>query len=116
MSLLAPMLTYGLFQPEEQSRRFAHARSVMTRFVRQLIEDKRRELAEDASSKLYRRKRGDFLTLVVEANMGNLLPEGEKLSDETIIDGAHTYYCSRLHANVYPPFRMHYVRGDSCWH
>lgn len=73
-------------QPEEQSRRFANARRLMARFATALIEEKRRELS--ASEKVTsRRKGGDFLTLLVEANMGNLLPEGQRLTDEEIIDG-----------------------------
>ncbi|KAI0648738.1 cytochrome P450 [Trametes meyenii] len=78
--------------PEEQSRRFNKAHAVMSDFARQLIEDKKRELAEGgANAKASRRKRGDFLTLVVEANMGSTLPEGEQLSTETIIDECATF-------------------------
>ncbi|KAI0636251.1 cytochrome P450, partial [Trametes polyzona] len=77
--------------PEEQSRRFAQARRVMGRFARQLIQEKKKDLEENAHNKQFRSKRGDFLTLVVEANMGSLLPDGERLSDETIIDECTTF-------------------------
>ena len=77
-----------MFQPEEQSRRFAKARKLMAQFATGLIEEKRRELEGiGGAEKMPRRKGGDFLTLLVEANMGNLLPEGQRLSDQEIIDG-----------------------------
>ncbi|KAI0667879.1 cytochrome P450 [Trametes maxima] len=77
--------------PEEQSRRFAKAHAVTSNFARQLVEDKKRELAENGHAKQDRRKRGDFLTLVVEANMGSSLTEGEQLSTQTIIDECTTF-------------------------
>ncbi|CDO75067.1 hypothetical protein BN946_scf184605.g8 [Trametes cinnabarina] len=79
--------------PEEQSRRFTRARKVMAEFAGQLIDDKRRELADEGSldTKRRRHKHGDFLTLVVEANMGATIPPSQQLSDETIIDECTTF-------------------------
>ncbi|OSC98518.1 cytochrome P450 [Trametes coccinea BRFM310] len=94
---LYPMLRFFFpilrILPEEQSRRFAKARKVMAQFARQLIEEKRRELAEDGGfdSKRGRHKQGDFLTLVVEANMGATVPPSQQLSDKTIIDECTTF-------------------------
>ncbi|KAI0656492.1 cytochrome P450 [Cubamyces menziesii] len=73
--------------PEEQSRRFAKARRVMGEFASIRIDEKRQEMEDNKSGKHVRRRRGDFLTLLVEANMGASLPEGQRLSDETLIDG-----------------------------
>lgn len=78
----------GITQPEEQSRRFAKARKVMGEFASIRIDEKKREMEDNKIGKQVRRRRGDFLTLLVEANMGSSLPEGQRLSDETIIDGA----------------------------
>ena len=77
-------------QPEEQSRRFAKARRVMGEFASIRIDEKRQEMEDNKSGKHVRRRRGDFLTLLVEANMGASLPEGQRLSDETLIDGRCT--------------------------
>ncbi len=60
----------------------------MGEFASIRIDDKKREMADNKMGKQVRRRRGDFLTLLVEANMGSSLPEGQRLSDETIIDGA----------------------------
>lgn len=81
------MLT-SCMKPEEQSRRFAKARKVMGEFASIRIDEKKREMEDNKIGKQVRRRRGDFLTLLVEANMGSSLPEGQRLSDETIIDGA----------------------------
>ncbi|KAI0327022.1 cytochrome P450 [Cubamyces sp. BRFM 1775] len=76
--------------PEEQSRRFAKARRVMGEFASIRIDEKKQEMEDNKSGKHVRRRRGDFLTLLVEANMGASLPEGQRLSDETIIDECRT--------------------------
>ncbi|KAI0636272.1 cytochrome P450 [Trametes polyzona] len=76
--------------PEEQSRRFAKARKVMGEFASIRIDEKKREMEESKVGKHVRRRRGDFLTLLVEANMGSNLSEGQRLSDETIIDECRT--------------------------
>ncbi|KAI0763289.1 cytochrome P450 [Trametes elegans] len=76
--------------PEEQSRRFHKARKVMGEFASIRIDEKKRELEDSKIGKHVRRRRGDFLTLLVEANMGASLPEGQRLSDETIIDECRT--------------------------
>ncbi|KAI0763276.1 cytochrome P450 [Trametes elegans] len=93
---LYPMLRFFFpilrILPEEQSRRFAKARNVMASFSRQLIQEKRRELADTHNNlKNRRRKRGDFLTLVVEANMASSITEGQRLSDDMIIDECTTF-------------------------
>ena len=85
----------------------------MARFAKNLIEEKRRELESMGGvEKFSRRKGGDFLTLLVEANLGNLLPEGQRLSDEEIIDGT-TLVTSFLPLSdlrrLLPHYRMHNV-------
>ncbi|KAI0833830.1 cytochrome P450 [Trametes gibbosa] len=76
--------------PEEQSRRFAKARKAMGEFASIRIDEKRREMEDSKIGKYMRRRRGDFLTLLVEANMGSNLTEDQRLSDETIIDECRT--------------------------
>ncbi|KAI8969893.1 cytochrome P450 [Trametes punicea] len=78
--------------PDEQSRRSAKARSVTGQFAKQLVEDKRRELAQDPLHlKPSRSKRGDFLALLVEANLEATSSPSQRLSDETIIDECTTF-------------------------
>ncbi|KAI9057447.1 cytochrome P450, partial [Trametes sanguinea] len=86
-------------KPEEQSRCLLTARKVMAKFAQQLIEAKKKELAEDGglNVKRSRHKQGDFLTLVVEANMGTSVPPSQRLSDKTIIDGASAHFLTAGH-------------------
>ncbi|CDO75066.1 hypothetical protein BN946_scf184605.g7 [Trametes cinnabarina] len=92
---LYPMLRFFFpilrILPEEQSRRSARARRSTAQFARTLVEDKRRELSADPLRlKPSRSKRGDFLALLVEANMDVAMAPSQRLSDETIIDGHET--------------------------
>ncbi|KAI0363609.1 cytochrome P450 [Pilatotrama ljubarskyi] len=91
---LWPMLRFFIpilrIFPEEQSRRYSKARKVMGEFANIRIDEKKREMEDNKMGKHVRRRRGDFLTLLVEANMGASLPEGQRLSDETIIDECRT--------------------------
>ncbi|KAI0675088.1 cytochrome P450 [Trametes maxima] len=74
--------------PEEQCRRFAKARDAMGQFARQIIEEKKQELAlgHGYGFEKARGKRGNLLTRMVEANMEATLGDSERLSTENIID------------------------------
>ncbi|KAI0645492.1 cytochrome P450 [Trametes meyenii] len=74
--------------PEEQCRRFANARDVMGQFAKQIIEEKKQELALKSGHGLDKshRKRGNLLTRMVEANLEVTLRDVERLSTENIID------------------------------
>ncbi|KAI0759702.1 cytochrome P450 [Trametes elegans] len=93
MSLL-PMLRFFFpvlrIFPDEQTRRFRRARKTMRRFATKVIAQKRKEmgeLLERLGGKQGRRRKGNFLSLLVEANMSSDLLEGQRLSDETMVDG-----------------------------
>ncbi|KAI0363647.1 cytochrome P450 [Pilatotrama ljubarskyi] len=73
--------------PEEQSRRFVKARETMSDFARKRLKEKREELQYSISGKPIRRRRGDFLSLIVEANVGTSPPDRYRLSEEASIDG-----------------------------
>ncbi|KAI0323955.1 hypothetical protein GY45DRAFT_1375938 [Cubamyces sp. BRFM 1775] len=66
----------------------------MSRFARQLIDDKRKEHSEQ-NTKGSLGRRADFLTLVVEANTKANLSPGQELSDQTIIDAHQQPHCPR---------------------
>ncbi|OSC98529.1 cytochrome P450 [Trametes coccinea BRFM310] len=74
--------------PEEQSRRFARARQVMGDFAGKRIKEKQREL--DGSKPKGPHRRGDFLAMLVEANMDQKIAVMQRLSDQNIIDECRT--------------------------
>ncbi|KAI0636104.1 cytochrome P450 [Trametes polyzona] len=80
--------------PEAQSQRLMHARKRMSSFARRLIARKRDEMREciprdgtDPELQNQPRRRGNFLSLVVDANASAYT--AYRLSDEAMVDGAH---------------------------
>ncbi|KAI0667898.1 cytochrome P450 [Trametes maxima] len=95
-SEMLPMLRFFIpalrFLPDEKSRLMAGARKTMREFAIRRIEQKRQELQlSDASPKPPRRLSGDFLTLLVEANLSPRLSDGQRISDEAMIDECCTF-------------------------
>ena len=74
-----------LWQPDEQSRRFNYARKMMSQFATKLIEQERSMIPESYGKQPMQRRKGNFLSLVVKANMSS--DEGQRISDRTMIDG-----------------------------
>ncbi|KAH9902446.1 cytochrome P450 [Cubamyces lactineus] len=77
--------------PDEQTRRFRVARKTMREFAMQAIQRKRAIMPQSPDRKQLRRRTGDILSLLVEANAGTYLLEEQRISDETMIDECCTF-------------------------
>ncbi|KAI0358319.1 cytochrome P450 [Trametes cingulata] len=86
------------FIPDEHSRRSKRAQDVMRRVGKQLIAEKKAEIARELAEGKEKGGSGrndmrgrDLLTLLLKANMANEIPENQRLSEEDVLAQVPTF-------------------------